>query len=480
MPRAQQWLRPLRTPRARLGLAVLALALLPLSPFDNARPTGPADAAAQEVARASCGPGDRPELPGALQGQVAAAVAFRGTRCNLSLVGSYLGPGSTWVGAAHEDCAYYPTVGDGVVVLDVSDPQQPRVTATLRSPGMMRTWESLKVNDRRELLAGTAYDGNALDVYDVHDCRHPQLLASVALPDLQGHEAAWAPDGLTFYVTSRSNRLVRDFGFLPVDLTEPRDPRPLPRWDTPGWGTTHGLSLSPDGNRMYLTVPNGFGHRGSGVAVLDVSAVQRRDQLGQVRVVSTAGWPDGHETQMTIPLTIHDRPHLLVVDESGSHPLSEGRVGCRYLRDESVFGYPRLLDLSDEAAPRLVTRIRLQVQEPRNCAVVLRDRVHSFTYSSHYCSVDRAVEPQLLVCATFGSGVRVFDLRDVEHLREVAYFNPPPRPGRHSEKGRTDGGTDWATSPPVLRLDRGELWAQFQDNGLQVLRLDPSVLALLE
>jgi len=466
-----------RVSTARLVIAILALGLLPFSPVVPAALTTSADAAPSTVARAACAEGDRPEALDALQGQVTLAqrFAFKGTSCNLSLVGSFLGPGATWVGAAHEDCAYYPTVGDGVVVVDVSDPRHPVETTRLHSPAMRRTWESLKVNPARQLLAATAMSGNAFDVYDISDCRRPRLLSSTALPDLMGHEGDFAPDGRTYYATSRSNRMFRDFGFLPVDLTDPASPQPLPRWDTPGWGRTHGLSFSPDGRRMYLTVPAGFGNGGSGIAVLDVSSVQDRDLDGRVRLVSTAAWTDGHEAQMTIPLAINGRAHLLATDEKGSVPVDSGPGACR--PDRAAFGYPRLLDVSDETAPRLVTSIRLQVQDPRNCDLVLRDPLHPFSYSSHYCSVDRILEPRLLACATFAAGLRVFDLTDLANLREVAYYNPAPRPGMRSEKGRhRDLGVDWATSPPVFRLDRGELWAQFQDNGLVVLRLDPAVL----
>jgi len=470
-----------RATTARLAVAILALGLLPVSPVVPYSLTAPADAAPAEVARAECGADDRPEPSANLQGQVSLAqrFAFKGTSCHLSLVGAFGGPGGSWVGASYGDCAYYPTVGDGVVVVDVSDPQHPRQTATLRSPAMLRTWESLKANPARRLLAATAVSGNAFDVYDISDCRQPRLLSSNAVPDLMGHEGEWAPDGRTYYATSRTNTTFRDFGFQPIDVSDPRAPRPMPRWDTPGWGRTHGLSLSPDGRRMYLTVPAGFGNGGSGMAVLDVSAVQERDPKERVRVVSTAAWADGHEAQMTIPLAIDGRPHVLVTDEKGSLPVERGPRACRL--DRAAFGYPRLIDVADETNPRQVAAVRLQVQDPRNCGLVLRERLHPFTYSTHYCSVDRIVEPRLLACATFGAGVRVYDISDVAQLREVAYFNPPPRKGTRSEKGvHRDLGVDWVTSPPHFRLDRGELWAQFQDNGLLVLRFDDQVRALLD
>ncbi len=107
-------------------------------------------------------------------------------------------------------CAYYDSTllfpkdvlmnaaeGLGVIVLDMSDPSQPRKTDQLVSPAMQSPHESVLVNKKRGLLAAVlgnaATNAGMLDVYDVsEDCRHPQLLSSTPTAVL-GHESGWAP-----------------------------------------------------------------------------------------------------------------------------------------------------------------------------------------------------------------------------------------------------------------------------------------------
>ncbi len=105
--------------------------------------------------------------------------------------------------------------GLGVVVLDMTNPAQPRKTANLVTPAMLRPHESLLVNTERGLLA--AVMGNLLptpgilDVDDVSkDCRHPKLMSTTP-SGLLGHESGFSPDGRTFW-SSGSARLPDDRG----------------------------------------------------------------------------------------------------------------------------------------------------------------------------------------------------------------------------------------------------------------------------
>src|SRR5687767_1043046 len=173
---------------------------------DLARQRAAADAAPRAVVappatpRASCGPGSDPE-PG-MQGRNAADAPGRedGFRCNTELVGHVESGGGfkalRYVDKAGHECAFYDTTllfptnvinlsetPTGVAVLDMSDPANPKRTASLVTPAMQSPHESLELNERRGLLA--AVTGNAitypgiLDIYDVsEDCRHPVLKSS--------------------------------------------------------------------------------------------------------------------------------------------------------------------------------------------------------------------------------------------------------------------------------------------------------------
>jgi hypothetical protein len=122
------------------------------------------------IPRADCGPGSHPET--GMQGQVSLADRKSGRNkqgysCNLRVLGQYQGEGTSVVSPSYARCAYLSTAfggldlatkkSAGVQVLDVSDPREPRRSTTLTSPAMAtNTWESLKVNERRGLLAGVS------------------------------------------------------------------------------------------------------------------------------------------------------------------------------------------------------------------------------------------------------------------------------------------------------------------------------------
>jgi hypothetical protein len=186
-----------------------------VSPLDHF-PTGDTpDTFQGPVARADCGKGSKPEVD--IQGRVpaserASGASSAGYRCNMEEFGRY-GPddpngfeGAEWQLARYGDCAYYsqrlvgaglpplgtglPGQGDlphlqqerrGTIVVDVSDPADPKFVENIFTLGMADPWETLKVNKARGLLAATnVMDGEGasfMGIYDIKDdCRHPKKL----------------------------------------------------------------------------------------------------------------------------------------------------------------------------------------------------------------------------------------------------------------------------------------------------------------
>lgn len=74
-----------------------------------------------------------------------------------------------------------------------------------------------------------------------------------------------------------------------------------------------------------------------------------------------------------------------------------------------------------------------------------------FQYDDHYCTPDRLHDPTILACGQIMSGLRVYDIRDPEHSKEIAYYNP----GTLSPSDET---VDWALARPVIRRDLGQIW----------------------
>lgn len=463
-----------------LGLAACGLAGNSGSPGGKA--AAPVAVFEGPVAKASCGPGSMPEPD--LQGRVPiedreSGRSQQGYRCNLELKGQDQNQGASWQTAWYEDCAYYGTVfaggnsapnpNMGVQVIDVRDSTRPARTDALQTPAMLDPWESLKVNEKRGLLGAVAGWNIAgplyFDVYDVKkDCRYPELKASLPVI-FAGHEGNWAPDGLTYYVGT---------GKGIVDVSNPEAPLPIVPTDMNGSG--HGLTLNEAGTRMYAVNALGLGTATgafcapNGLTIFDTTQIQNRLPNPSIPVIGGVCWEDGALAQHTIPLFYGTRPFLLFVDEGGK-------------------GTSRLIDITDEANPFVVSKLKLEIHMPDNDTQFMVDTEGNgttFRYEAHYCGVDRQQDPTAAACGYFQSGIRVFDIRDPYKPREIAYFNPPAQAARRDQlKGSEhahgllstasppDMTTDWCSAQVRFRRasdGSGELWTTCQDNGFMVLK----------
>ena len=500
---------------ATILIAISSFALAGVGTADKAKPTtGPIPLT---VPKATCGPNDHPETD--LQGQVSAAKrasGFKGFNCNLELIGQSRGDGANWQTTqfsegAHRVCAYHGTAFTtagrthvGVPVIDITERGAPTAQGYLSTTSMLDPWESLKVNERRKLLAATnAHNGGfgiggpELDVYDLsEDCRFPQFLGSIPVgtganggviaPGVpQGHEGAWAPDGLTYYFGDNLHQT-----YHAVDMTDPTKPKEIAFFDmkTLGLGS-HGLSVSDDGNRLYGVAPfvpsvydpatppkNGF-------AILDTSEVQARVPNAKIKVVSTFLFKDGSTAQHTIPVKIDGKPYIIHVDEGGSGGLFIAGWQSSCANNVPLFPMPRIVDISDEKNPKEVSKIMLETHDPANCAQILPDLtgLAIFTYGSHYCSVDNKNHATTLACGFFNSGIRIFDIRDPKRPKEIAYYNPAgtttASPGsNHFSIGQWKaGGPDWCSAQVHLDHRTGTVWSTCQDNGMLMLKFTNGV-----
>jgi hypothetical protein len=423
--------------------------------------------------RADCGPGSHPL--GGIQGRVPAWAirspeAARGWTCNTELVGRRESTGGfrTWryIDKAGHECAYYdealihPSVaisipglpGTGVAVLDMSDPSRPVESQLLKALPMQGPHESLNLNERRGLLAAELGTGGTapglLAVYDVsRDCRHPTH-KSTTLAASFGHESGWSPDGRTFWMAG-------GIGLAAIDMSNPADPRKL--WE--GAEYVHGLTVSGDGNRLYAADPiNGQ------LTILDSTEVQARKPRPQVREVSRLTWKSVSIPQNTAPMTIDGHPYLLEFDEFAFRftgvPQTLHQVGGA-----------RIIDIADERHPRVVSNIRLQVNQLDTHLATAGDPgtlppVQG--YAAHYCAIPREVDPQIVACSFINSGLRVFDIRDPLHPREVAYYVAPAKAGLTNLAQRSN----LALSQPAFAPERREVWYTDGVSGFYALKLD--------
>jgi hypothetical protein len=303
-------------------------------------------------------------------------------------------------------------------------------------------------------------------VYDVsQDCRAPVLKSALPLGVL-GHEGAFSPDGRTYWASTTADR-----GLSAIDVSDPANPQLLYHGlDV----ATHGLSISDDGRRAYLAdVQNGptqnyvseITHGGGGMRILDISQIQDRVTLPQVTEVGYVTWPEVTIPQSTIPVTVRGHKYLVEFDEYDSDVTT-------YAADENVGGV-HVIDIGDERHPKVISRIRLAVWSPTARADQGTDPGASTGtqgYAAHYCSVPQRRDPGILACSMIVSGLRVFDIRDPRHPREVAYAN---HPAVDAAAPASSGGA-YAMSAPAFVPSRREVWYADANTGFWVERLSPA------
>jgi hypothetical protein len=451
-------------------IAVAALATMTVS-------TGGAGAAAVPGATPStpCGKGSLPEQTQgrAPASDVASGRFAKGYTCNAVEI-SHLGASGgyrveRYVDKAGHECAYWDstllfptsipdegTEGPGVYVMDMTDPAHPVHTDTLRTPAMLSPHESVRLNQKRGLLvadmATPATDPGFVDVYDVtKDCRHPALDASSPVGVL-GHEGGFSPDGKTFWVASLYAHTL-----AAVDLSNPRVPNLL--WLSHDY-QSHGVSISDDGNTLYMAEAGYNKSDFHGLTVLDVSQVQKRVTSPVVSIISRLTWPNVSTPQNATPFVSKGHQYLLETDEFGG---------------DAAIGAARIISIDNIKKPAVVSNLRLAVNQPKIQPGIQGDPGNDQVfqgYQGHYCSLPSRVDPTLIACSFIMSGLRVFDIADVRHPREIAYFNKPIVPGSVVNQPKRAGA--FAMSAPAYDEKTGDIWYTDGNSGFYVVRLTGS------
>jgi hypothetical protein len=168
-------------------------------------------------------------------------------------------------------------------------------------------------------------------------------------------------------------------------------------------------------------------------------------------------------------------------------------------------GYPNIIDITHEKNPTIVAKLMLEVSDPANSQLLVNDPpdvgAGTPAYNVERCFANRANNPTMLACGFQNAGLRVFDIRDLFHPKEIAYYKPPaPRttflPGSgswaqgvdltvdriagyaHFQKiipGNGDGNGKGNGNGNRTEL---EIWTVSDGNGFQVLRFTDNFKAL--
>jgi hypothetical protein len=419
---------------------------------------------------------DKGSMPEKTQGRAPAADytsgrAAKGYYCNAREVSHFGKSGGyrveRYVDAAGHECAFFDstllwptsfynqgTDGPGVYVMDMSSSQHPVLTDVLRTPAMQSPHESLRLNVKRGLLVADmgypTFMPGFVDVYDVSkDCRHPALDASAPIGVL-GHEGGFSPDGKTFWVASLEGHTL-----AAIDLTTPTLPKLI--WATQDY-QPHGISLSDDGNTLYMAEKQYNGGSFKGLVILDVSQVQKRvTPLPTVTEISQLNWKLVSTPQNATPFTRNGHRYVLETDEFGG---GSGPVGAA-----------RIIDVQDPKKPFVVSNLRLAIDNVLAQTPDPGDDQQFQGYEGHYCTLPSRVDPNIVACTFIMSGLRVFDIRNPAHPREVAYFNKPLLPGADGDPLKAGS---FAMSAPAYDDQTHDIWYTDGNTGFYVVKLSKS------
>jgi hypothetical protein len=86
-------------------------------------------------------------------------------------------------------------------------------------------------------------------------------------------------------------------------------------------------------------------------------------------------------------------------------------------------------------------------------------------YAAHYCAAPRVVDPEIVACSFILSGLRIFNISDPLHPREVAYFNRPAPDTLPLKSGA------YAMSAPAFDVAHHSVWYADGDSGFWDVKL---------
>ncbi|QAT89080.1 putative lipoprotein [Corallococcus coralloides] len=246
-----------------------------------------------------------------------------------------------------------------------------------------------------------------LSVINVSDPAHPVLVTRVTLPNDNYWNGVWAK-GDALYVASG------DSGVIVYDITNPADPRYVRA--LPG-GSINVHTVFVEGDRLYAMSPS------SGATFMfDVTLPLEPFLVSRITVPHAQGaYPhDAFAYQGRLYIN-HSTTGYVVVDVTRpdvtpvlgtyafngqySHANAVGTLNGRTIAFEGGerFGaHLRVLDVSDPARIRLIAEVRKRPQTSIHNMVLVGTRLY---------------------VAWYHEGVRVFDVADPEHPKELAAFD---------------------------------------------------------
>ncbi len=418
---------------------------------------------------AECGPNDTPET--GLQGD-----AYPGTvNCGLTLL-SEIPMGGHVQGSGH--CAYLripgpaPYTGSVIKAYSLADPLNPVETDEEPAIGGSESMRAHTTDERAVLVSGSG-------VYDVSNCEDMVKKGEIPWPS-QNAQAGFYLAALTSHEIALShdaNRVYSGLGFAVADISNLDQPD---TWTVKNWSCEMNIQSDFPG-----TVPNAC----EGDAHQDVGRQYSHSSDDNLEgTVWYGANQEGSASQME-PATarmvdISDPGSITILDtlpEFPGHSMNwwRTRSGREFIiganeglgAADSCVPYPRPKNLGNALDAYIVEvtgnqfgepfPLTLDINKPDNCEAA---RASGARASISETSMYNRNGAAFVMIEYGGAGLRVFDLRDGDNPREVAYYN--------DGRGHVHSGVFHYDDARGIMLASGS-------RSMQVLMLQPQMIEAL-
>lgn len=377
---------------------------------------------------------------------------------------------------------YLYKAGDGIQVIDVTDPTNPKLVKVVAGPkgtsagqitlsgnllllGLSRPitedeasgradgWTSLQ----KEEAASKPFE-EAVQLFDISNPTDPRPLSKFSSGSQGSHRNGYPGGKYAFLSTTVPG--YRGFILLILDVSDPKRPVEAGRWAYPGskegeaqgpvTPSYHGPAfVSPDGKMLTL------GYTPS-VINLDISDIRHPKMIGEVKLIPP--FPNTLTQSIHTVVPLWDRKLLYFSGEPLKRNCGEPQTPIGFI------------DNSDPTKPYLKSLFPTPLPPPGASYKSFCDKPGRFgphnTVTEIYSPYVQTPTDRMYV-AWFTAGLRTFDISDARDVKEVGWFLPPNPTAPIVTHG---GSIQSNATQEVLEDIRGNIFVVDSAWGLWVVR----------
>jgi len=270
-----------------------------------------------------------------------------------------------------------------------------------------------------EAAAAQRYRNGGFKVYDVADPAQPKPIAYQKTGGIGVHR--FAMDARYAYISTEMEGFIGNILVI-YDIADPRAPREVSRWWMPGQHIAGGETPTWSGRRHRLHHALRFGDElwascwHGGFWMIDCSDITRPRSLGSYNYHPP--FPEPTHTVMPLPARIDGRRIAVTIDEEDqSQSASEERA-----RRGRPHAGMATFEVSDPAAIKPLGLFEVSERDSPF------SRMEGARFGAH--QFHEAMTGTLVYAVWFSAGLRIVDVADPAAPREVGCFIPEPVAGR--------------------------------------------------